>query len=195
VQSSIYGCFSGLIFLGISSILPKIKNKNKKFPPSTFKKESLFFKKNQRLNHFYICIIYFQTDGEYDGDFLKYFKKGFRSSFASPISTVEGFEDYSERRTSEVWKHFLLNKAMEKAKCKHCSELLSVVTTTLKNHLKMKHQIFVKSLRDDRPVRFSSDSYRGTGGHAGQDSYGGAGGGHHAGQTSGDITGHSELPQ
>jgi len=134
-------------------------------------------------------------DGEYDGDFLKYFKKGFRSSFASPISTVEGFEDYSERRTSEVWKHFLLNKAMEKAKCKHCSELLSVVTTTLKNHLKMKHQIFVKSLRDDRPVRFSSDSYRGTGGHAGQDSYGGAGGGHHAGQASGDITGHSELPQ
>ena len=166
----------------------------KKFRPSTFKKKSLFFKKKSKIKPL-LYLYYILSDGEYDGDFLKYFKKGFRSSFASPISTVEGFEDYSERRTSEVWKHFLLNKAMEKAKCKHCSELLSVVTTTLKNHLKMKHQIFVKSLRDDRPVRFSSDSYRGTGGHAGQDSYGGAGGGHHAGQASGDITGHSELPQ
>ena len=101
------------------------------------------------------CLLTLSEDDDYA--YLKYFKKGFRSSITPNIVTLEGFEDFSEdpKRQSEVWKHFLLNKVLEKAKCKHCSEILSIVTTTLKNHLRMKHKIHVKSLRDERPKHFA----------------------------------------
>ena len=105
----------------------------------------------QKVSYSTLCL-YFAEDEDYD--YLKYFKKGFRSTI-STNETVQGFEEVSDdpKRQSEVWKHFMLNKVLEKAKCNHCSEILSIVTTTLKNHLKMKHKINVKSLRDDRPFR------------------------------------------
>merc|ERR1712001_687017 len=80
----------------------------------------------------------------------KYLKMGFRSSFPNEIS-MEGFEDVSGTRQSEVWKHFLLNKALEKARCKHCTDMFIAITSTMNRHLKLKHGIEVKSVRTDAP--------------------------------------------
>jgi len=57
------------------------------------------------------------------------------------------FEDVSDRRKSEVWSHFLYNKAQETAKCNLCSVILKAGgsrTKSLINHLKSKHRIHVK---------------------------------------------------
>lgn len=72
----------------------------------------------------------------------KYLKMGFRSSFPNEIS-MEGFEDVSGTRQSEVWKHFLLNKALEKARCRHCSDMFIAITSTMNRHLKQKHKLDV----------------------------------------------------
>ena len=62
-----------------------------------------------------------------------------------PTSMV-GYEDVSHSKRSEVWKHFLLNKVLDDAKCVYCSVKLSPVTSTLGRHLKIKHNIVVKSI-------------------------------------------------
>jgi len=57
------------------------------------------------------------------------------------------FEDVCDRRKSEVWSHFLYNRAQETAKCNLCSVILKVggsSTKSLINHLKSKRRIHVK---------------------------------------------------
>jgi len=57
------------------------------------------------------------------------------------------FEDVSDRRESEVWSHFLYNRAQETAKRNLCSVVLKAEgssTKSLFNHLKSKHRIHVK---------------------------------------------------
>ena len=56
------------------------------------------------------------------------------------------FVDVSRSKKSEVWKYFLLNKDLEKAKCNLCSAELKISgcsTGSLVNHLK-KHKIIIK---------------------------------------------------
>ena len=60
-------------------------------------------------------------------------------------SGSDHWEDVSEERHSEVWKHFLLNKKLRQAKCHHCDSVpLSIKhgsTSSLINHLNQKHDI------------------------------------------------------
>ena len=50
----------------------------------------------------------------------------------------EGFIDVSSKCSSEVWKHFKKNKAVNKALCNHCNLVMASNqgTTSLNNHLK-----------------------------------------------------------
>ena len=79
-------------------------------------------------------------------------RMGFRSSFPVEM-TLEGFEDVSQERHSAVWKHFLVNKILDRVKCKHCDEMFTAFTSTMGRHLKTKHSIEVKSLRTDQPMK------------------------------------------
>ena len=59
-------------------------------------------------------------------------------------SSVE-FVDVSMVRKSEVWKHFLYNKEVNKAKCGICSlVLVANGTRSLISHLQSKHQVLIK---------------------------------------------------
>jgi len=56
-------------------------------------------------------------------------------------------EDVSDRRKSEVWSHFLSNRAQETAECNLCSVILKAggsSTKSLIKHLKSMHRIYVK---------------------------------------------------
>ena len=56
------------------------------------------------------------------------------------------YVDVSNSRKSEVWKHFLFNKELEKAQCKICSCVFKSRGTTgiLVAHLRNKHDIAIK---------------------------------------------------
>ena len=70
------------------------------------------------------------------------------------------FQDVSDHRKPEVWKHFLYDKAQQRAQCKFCSVTLKAAgssTKTLISHLKSKHRIQVKKCyeiiaEDDQPM-------------------------------------------
>ena len=74
------------------------------------------------------------------------------------------FQDVSEHRKSEVWKHFLYDKVQQRAKCKLFSVTLKAAgssTKSLISHLKSKHRIQVKrcyeiAAVDDQPILKSS---------------------------------------
>ena len=74
------------------------------------------------------------------------------------------FQDVGEHRKSEVWKHFLNDKAQQRVKCKLCSVTLKAdgsSTKSLISHLKSKHRIQVKrcneiAAEDDQPILKSS---------------------------------------
>jgi len=87
-----------------------------------------------------------------DGKGNKGIRMGFRSCLPVEV-TLEGFEDVSQERHSAVWKHFLVNKILDRVKCKHCDEMLTAFTSTMGRHLKTKHSIEVKSLRTDQPMK------------------------------------------
>ena len=55
----------------------------------------------------------------------------------------DGFEDKSDRKSSKVWAHFLLNSTDSLAKCMYCSVVLKMHgTKSLHAHLEKKHSIF-----------------------------------------------------
>ena len=70
------------------------------------------------------------------------------------------FPDVSDRRKLEVWKHFLYDKAQQRAKCKLCSVILKAANSSTKSlisHLKSKHRIQVKrcyevAAEDNQPI-------------------------------------------
>ena len=58
------------------------------------------------------------------------------------------FDDVSNSYSSFVWKHFKRNKNEEKAKCDHCHRIMinnGGATTSLRNHLRIKHDIHVEN--------------------------------------------------
>ena len=58
----------------------------------------------------------------------------------------DGFEDKSDRKSSKVWAHFLLNSTDSLAKCMYCSVVLKMHgTKSLHVHLEKKHSIFTLS--------------------------------------------------
>ena len=70
------------------------------------------------------------------------------------------FQDVSDHKKSEVWKHFLYDKAQQRAQCKLCLMTLKAAglsTKSLISHLKSKHRIQVKRCyqipaEDDQPI-------------------------------------------
>ena len=61
------------------------------------------------------------------------------------------FQDVSEQRKSEVWKHFLYVKDQQTPKCSLCSVILiagASCTRSLINHLKLKQKISVSSCNE-----------------------------------------------
>ena len=73
-------------------------------------------------------------------------KKFFQLEHETGYDEVGGFEDVSITKRSEVWNHFLLNRASKQGKCMHCSALLKTTGSTkcLNNHLKLKHAIILQ---------------------------------------------------
>ena len=70
------------------------------------------------------------------------------------------FEDISKKSNSQVWLHFLKDKEKGKAKCKICANILECKTsstTSLKNHLRLKHKIILKSTRISETVQVESE--------------------------------------
>ena len=58
----------------------------------------------------------------------------------------DGFEDKSDRKSSKVWAHFLLNSTDSLAKCMYCSVILKMHgTKSLHVHLEKKHSILTLS--------------------------------------------------
>ena len=58
----------------------------------------------------------------------------------------DGFEDKSDRKSSKVWAHFLLNSTDSLAKCMYCSVVLKMHgTKSLHVHLEKKHSILTLS--------------------------------------------------
>ena len=60
--------------------------------------------------------------------------------------------DISSTRKSEIWKHFLMNKNEQKAKCKICNFVIKSYgrsTGVFINHLKCKHGIILKNCMSD----------------------------------------------
>jgi len=78
--------------------------------------------------------------------FLSPPKKFFQLEHETGYDEVGGFEDVSITKRSEVWNHFLLNRATKQGKCMHCSALLKTTGSTkcLHNHLKLKHAIILQ---------------------------------------------------
>ena len=70
------------------------------------------------------------------------------------------FQDVSDNKKSEVWKHFLYDKAQQRAQCKLYSVTLKAAgssTKSLISRLKSKHRIQVKrcyeiAAEDDQPI-------------------------------------------
>ena len=65
------------------------------------------------------------------------------------------FEDISSKTSSDVWKYMLKDQENGKAKCKKCYKVLeckSSTTSSLKNHLKTKHDITIKSSRKQSEI-------------------------------------------
>ena len=72
------------------------------------------------------------------------------------------FEDISKTSHSEVWLHMLKDRNAGKAFCKICSIILenrSSSTTSLQNHLRLKHKIIFKS---ERKIESENESENGT---------------------------------
>ena len=69
------------------------------------------------------------------------------------------FQDVSDHRKSEVWKH-LYDKAQQRTQCELCSVTLKAAgssTKSLISHLKLKHRIQVKrcyeiGAEDNQPI-------------------------------------------
>lgn len=66
-------------------------------------------------------------------------------------------------KKSFVWKHFDITSIKDKAKCKHCSDLISWkgTTTNMMRHIKFKHKSVWNELErhqnnDDAISQFSS---------------------------------------
>ena len=71
------------------------------------------------------------------------------------------FEDISSKSSSEVWKYMHKDKENGKAKCLKCYKVFeckSSTTTSLKAHLKTKHNIEVKSSRKKSEIISIDDS-------------------------------------
>ena len=70
------------------------------------------------------------------------------------------FQNVSDHKKSEVWKHFLYDKAQQRAQCKLRSVTLKAAgssTKSLISHLKSKHKIQVKrryeiAAEDEQPI-------------------------------------------
>jgi hypothetical protein len=73
------------------------------------------------------------------------------------------FEDISknEETRSKLWDHYLYSKIYQKAKCTHCSRLLTVSESSTKSlhaHLKSLHQIVVPRVRISERMRWKQSA-------------------------------------
>ena len=67
-------------------------------------------------------------------------------------SSSTNFKDISNNFKSEVWKHFHYSKQLGKGLCLKCNQILSAKgqsTKGLLDHLKLKHQIDLRSKKDE----------------------------------------------
>ena len=67
------------------------------------------------------------------------------------------FEDISEHRNSNAWKHFLYNKVQNRSKCRHCNKVLSTGsgTKTMIIHLENDHKIEIEKKVKDSVLNYA----------------------------------------